>query len=107
MSHGTKPFLVLGKGDSLVVVEDVVSAIKVSRVARAIPLFGSHLPTEWMVKIIKERPKRVFIWLDNDKWTESMKFTAKMNTLAPICKSVRTEEDPKVYDETQILLKLL
>lgn len=102
LSHGSKPFILFGEGDPIVVVEDVVSAIKVSRVCTALPLFGSHLPGDWMVRIAKMKPSKVVIWLDNDKIFESREYSYKMRQLVPTCFSLSTQKDPKEYDEEDI-----
>lgn len=102
ISHGDKPFILFGTGDPIVVVEDVVSAIKVSRVCTAIPLFGNSLPPEWMVRICKLRPQHVGIWLDSNMVLQARKIVKKFNLLAPIAGTVETELDPKCYTTEQI-----
>lgn len=102
LSHGSKPFILFGTGDPIVVVEDVVSAIKVSRVATALPLFGSHFPGDWMVRVAKLKPSKIVIWLDKDKTFECREYGAKMRTLVPICYSLTTQQDPKAQDTDDI-----
>lgn len=104
LSHGQKPFILFGEGDVIVIVEDVVSAIKVSRVTTALPLFGSHLPPDWMVRLVKLKPERIVLWLDANKLLESRGFARRINNLSNnIATSIYTEEDPKVYDDEDIL----
>jgi hypothetical protein len=51
-----------------VVVEDMLSALKVSRmVRRCIPLYGTHIRSERILELSKEYP--VIVWLDNDNQT--------------------------------------
>lgn len=102
LSHGSKPFILFGEGDPIVVVEDVVSAIKVSRVCTALPLFGSHLPGDWMVRLAKLKPSKIVIWLDNDKIFESREYSAKLRSLVPTCYSLSTQKDPKEYGDEDI-----
>ena len=102
LSHGPKPFVVLGEGEKICLVEDVVSAIKVARVCTAVPLFGAHVPSEWMIKIAKMHPKEVVFWLDRDKQIEGREFAKKFNLLAPVGRSLTTLLDPKAYDEEDI-----
>jgi hypothetical protein len=102
ISHGDKPFILYGDGDDIVVVEDVVSAIKVGKVASAIPLFGNSLPPDWMVRICKLRPKRVLIWLDSNMVQQARKLAKKMNLLSP-CKTIETDLDPKCYSTEEIM----
>lgn len=102
LSHGDKPFILFGRGGTICVVEDVVSAIKVGRVAAGLPLFGNSLPPDWMVLLAKLRPSRILIWLDPDMATQSWKLTRKMNSLCGCARSVRSEMDPKDYSTEQI-----
>ena len=69
-------FNILGnKGDCLVLVEDIISAIKVSKFVRAMPLYGSSIGRERFKRlyILCEEPHKVYIWLDPDKRTEALK----------------------------------
>jgi hypothetical protein len=85
-------------------VEDVVSAIKVARVATALPLFGSHLPGEWMVKLVKMEPARIVLWLDANKLLEARGFARRLNNLTDgIATAIYTEKDPKCYDDEDML----
>lgn len=60
------------EGKTLYLVEDLLSALVVSRglKARAMPLFGTHLTTEHLSRILilkaQEKINRVIVWLDND-----------------------------------------
>jgi hypothetical protein len=106
ISSGQKPFFVWGSyhnTDTLVVVEDVVSAIKVGSVCMSLCLFGSHFSGEWMTKVAKNpRVKRVVIWLDNDKMKEGRAFADKMRLLGLNVVATCTENDPKSYSVAEI-----
>jgi hypothetical protein len=102
LSHGSKPFVLFGAGEPIVIVEDVVSAIKVSRVATALPLFGSNFPSDWMVRLAKLKPSSVVIWLDMDKAKDSRDYAYKFNALLPVARPVATEQDPKCFEEGEI-----
>jgi len=102
LCHGNKPIVLFGNGNVLVVVEDVVSAIKVGRIATGLPLFGNSLSPDRMVRIVKLGFSRVLIWLDPDMVEQSRKLTRKLNALAPIARSVMSEMDPKDYSTEQI-----
>lgn len=101
ISHGDKPFYILGdwsKCKKIVVVEDVVSAIVVSRVCGALPLFGSHLSGDWMSKLAKiDGVEEYVIWLDHDKYPDAIKFCSKMKLLGVNCTVRDTMQDPKTY----------
>jgi hypothetical protein len=105
LSSGKKTTLTLyGESDKLVVVEDVLSAIKVSRLSPdycAMPLLGSYMSPEWS-RIVSERFKWVRIWLDRDKAKESLKMARNLSALGIDSRSVITELDPKEYSKEQI-----
>ena len=107
IQHGDKPYVLIGSGEIggvVVFCEDAISAIKVGRVATAVPLFGNALPPDWMVRTLKLiRPNRVFIWLDSDMDQQSRRLAKKMNLLAPgLVRTIETELDPKAYSTEKI-----
>lgn len=102
LSHGSKPFILFGMVAPLVVVEDVVSAIKISRHATALPLFGAHFPGDWMARIARLKPPKVIVWLDRDKSLECREYATKMRSLVPLCYSLSTHHDPKAQSDEDI-----
>lgn len=105
-SVGRKPSTILGMSAAkgkLVVVEDIISAIKISRHTAALPLFGSYFSPEAMVRISKlSFISEVIIWLDYNKYAEAIKFASKMSILKPttvIC----TQKDPKAINDEDLL----
>lgn len=97
-----KPVLTFyGDGDKLIVVEDVLSAIKVSRVTTAMPLLGSYMPLEWAT-IVCKRFKQVGIWLDRDKAKESLKMARILRERGLDSGSIITDLDPKEYSTEKI-----
>lgn len=53
-------------GGAMVLTEDILSAIKVSRVANATALLGTHTPQENLAYILRNKPDVVLLWLDDD-----------------------------------------
>lgn len=49
-----------------IIVEDIISAIKVSKCQQALPIFGSHLSTKKLLTI-RNKCSEIVIWLDPDK----------------------------------------
>lgn len=91
--------------DTAVLVEDIISAIKVSRVVDSIALIGSH-PTPEVINWIAKRYKNIFIWLDNDK-PEVIKMQNKLHSLFRVLvpgkvKLILTDKDPKEYSTEEI-----
>ena len=101
LTYGEKPFVLFGVGEPLVVVEDIFSAIRVSRVTSAVPLFGSVIPARWMVNIANVS-KKVIVWLDNDKYREGLKYARSLQLLGVHAKAIQTQHDPKEYGEEYI-----
>lgn len=80
----------------LVVVEDPISALVVSRVYNALPLFGAHLPTSWYRKLLLTDNDLLVFWLDRDKAKESMKLALSFRHLIQT-DFIVSPLDPKCY----------
>lgn len=96
--------------DTVVLVEDCLSAIKVSRGESTICLLGSH-PTPEVINWIASRYNNIYIWLDNDK-PEVIKQQNKLKSLFEVLvtgevKLILTNKDPKEFstEEIEELLK--
>jgi len=98
---------VIGRGDSVVLVEDLISAHKVGQVAEAIPLFGTkvHAP---VIYYLNTTNKPVVLWLDKDQEGTVYKLAGRLQLLfsRPI-KVVITQKDPKCLDLQTIKEKLV
>lgn len=88
-------------GLKVVVVEDVVSAIKVSRLCHSICLFGTSLSTEKM-RQIAERYKELVIWLDPDKTKHAAKCTMKARPYFNHVRAIHTNKDPKDFSTKEM-----
>lgn len=98
---GKDVFFTCNTGQQIVVlVEDILSAIKVGRVAGSIALLGSYVAHS-VASMLKG--KKVVVWLDDDKYVEAIKYAAKLRAVHNIdAVNLRTMKDPKEYDEKQI-----
>jgi DNA-directed RNA polymerase subunit RPC12/RpoP len=87
--------------DTYVLVEDILSAIRVSKAAKvnAIALLTTSVPTKVLVKL---RKKKVIIWLDFDVLDATMKYFRKANALSIDARYIRTTKDPKGYTDQRI-----
>jgi hypothetical protein len=85
----------------VVVVEDSVSAIKVSRVCDCSPLWGANISTHKALGLSRLYSKLV-IWLDSDKYATAVKLANKFSVLFEDVKVVYTENDPKEYSTEAI-----
>lgn len=70
LSHTLSPTIIHHNnvgGTTLVLVEDLLSSIKVGRYADCIPLFSTSLSDKTLAYISAQGYKEVLVWLDNDK----------------------------------------
>lgn len=88
---------------SVVLVEDFVSAIKVSRYCTCSPLLGCSIDANG-VNWLRETFSRVRVWLDMDKATQALREASKLNIKDT--QIILTQFDPKDYT-TQEIVKIL
>ena len=86
---------------TLVLVEDVVSAIRVGHTVACAPLFGSHLSVKNALRYNILYPELV-LWLDKDKEKYSMSCAHQLQMLGLHCISITTDKDPKEYSDKEI-----
>jgi len=82
-------------GDSIVLVEDLISAHKVGQIATAIPLFGTRVhPCHLYYLINTDKP--VILWLDKDQELNVKKQALNLGSLlGRNIKVITTDKDPK------------
>jgi hypothetical protein len=85
----------------LVLVEDYLSAIRVSHSFSSIPLHGTFAPRELILKLLPQRPILRF-WLDRDAADKAITQTNKVLQFLPDCGTIITEKDPKCYTNEEI-----
>lgn len=90
----------------VVLVEDMISAIKVGRHLPTVCLFGSQVESHKLA-LLSRYFKDVTLWLDYDKKAyvigEAM---ARCGNFFPKCSALSTTDDPKVYDDAGIRKEL-
>ena len=79
-----------------VLVEDIVSAIKVSKICGAIPIFGSSVSTKQILRL-KSIVDEVWFWLDPDMRGKSLKLAHISNTLGLTAHTIFSDKDPKEH----------
>jgi hypothetical protein len=82
------------KSNSLVLVEDIVSAIKVSAIKQCSPIFGSVISNNRLLRL-KNFYDTLYIWLDPDKRKESLQFANKARLFGFTCYTIFSDKDPK------------
>lgn len=108
ISYGQKPYEILpsrnGECDVLVIVEDYVSAIKVSRFYNTLPLFGSYLPLDKLNNLVNNpKSEWILIWLDHDMFGTSLNMARKLANLGKSCGIINTPKDPKSNTNEEII----
>ena len=105
MSSGNKPLTIYGEGGTLLVVEDVLSAIKIARLRHegycATPLLGSSMSKQAQTQLVK-RYKKIHIWLDRDKAKNAVSIRNRLRSLGVNSRVIITPLDPKEYNKTEI-----
>jgi len=94
------------RNSTIVIVEDSLSAIKVSGYIDSMPLLGSYLPILKILAIKKLRYDNVIIWLDHDKYKNALDIAEHFTLLGVGTRIVVTPLDPKEYTLEYIKDKL-
>jgi hypothetical protein len=91
---------ILGKGDRIVLTEDIVSAIKVSKCCvKAMPLFGSFVGVTRFKRlyVLFGNNFEVALWLDPDKRKEALKETKLGRVHGLVTRIIFSDKDPKEH----------
>lgn len=100
-SKGKKPVLTYGTGNTCVLVEDIISAIKVGRQFVSIPMLGAK-PTEEIIQALHSYDG-VVLWGDADKMRENIVVRNKLSEmLGKQVKLCFTSLDPKCYNDLEV-----
>lgn len=92
------------ESDTLILVESIISAIKVSRFAQSAPLFGSVISMKRFLAINHFWPN-VILWLDPDKRKEAIQQADKGRSVIPNVSVIISDKKPKdhTYNELKDL----
>lgn len=91
------------KDSSIILVEDIISTIKLSRIYNSSCLFGSSINYNKYINIYNtNKPKELIIWLDKDKRKESYIYSYKLNNIGVKSRVISTELDPKCYSTEEL-----
>jgi twinkle protein len=103
LSNGPKPLTTYGKSATIILVEDILSAIKVSRVQQVCssPLLGSSLASHFEQELVNNY-EMAYIWLDRDKAKNAIRIKNRLKGLGLPSKVIVTELDPKEYTTKEI-----
>ena len=104
MSSGEKPLTIYGQSDTAVLVEDILSAIKVARLRgeySGVPLLGSTLSYQ-AEEQLSSQFKKILIWLDRDKAINALRIKRKFLQRGIDSRVIITDNDPKEYSKGEI-----
>lgn len=87
--------------ETVVVTEDLISAIKVSRYCTAMPLFGAYASDSRLNRLRRLYSKLV-VWLDYDKLIEARRAVSRASRIGFNASAIHTELDPKELSDKQI-----
>ena len=92
----------------IILVEDAISALKVSRQFRAVCLHGCHVSLEMLLEIIEIAGGKedIVLALDKDATSKALKFIVEWRFLAPNFRAVPLEKDLKYVSDKEILSRL-
>jgi hypothetical protein len=102
ITSGVKPVLLYGTNpDTIIIVEDIISAVKVARQYSALPMLGS-MPSADATSHLQGF-KNVIVWNDRDKARESLKTARNLSErLGKRVRVVISDKDPKEYSDLEI-----
>lgn len=86
---------------TIVLVEDMVSAIRVSKQLPTLCLFSADIST-WKLNLLKLYDNNLCWWLDKDKQKEAAKQAIHASSLGINIRLVVTDLDPKCYSDNEI-----
>lgn len=99
-------FNILGNKSSnkLILVEDIISAIKVSRFTSAMPLYGNNVGIERFKRLYKliDRKTQVVIWLDPDMRQKSITEHRRGILCGIDTRIIYSDKDPKEHNYEEI-----
>jgi hypothetical protein len=87
-------------GNTLVLCEDYLSALRVGRKYSAIPLLGAHVPLDLVLPLLG-RYSCILVWLDPDKRLEAIKAANRISQYIS-SRAVLSDRDPKEYTDEEI-----
>jgi hypothetical protein len=105
LSKGIKPLTIFGNGNTIVCVEDILSAIKIARLEPEIcatPLLGSSMSLE-TTQSLSERFNKVLIWLDRDKAKDAIRISRNLKQRGVNSNVVISPKDPKEYTKGELI----
>lgn len=93
--HIIYPNITAEQKDTIILTEDLVSAIRVSEYKPAMPLWGSDIPLQ-TIRRLASRFSTVGVWLDPDMKQKAVRDVLRISQYVP-CFFIESTMDPKFY----------
>jgi len=90
------------RDSSIVLVEDLLSYYKVSKIQRCMCLFGSNVSSKKLAQLMLLNYKHIILWLDYDKYNYAQSVVPKARMLGLQASILVTKDDPKGYSYVEI-----
>lgn len=91
--------------DDVVLVEDVISTIRVGRHIDTFGLLYAYIPTTLIMYLFTQYD-RVILWLDPDKLNRMVRQVNRFRSFGMNVVMIRADQDPKFYSDEEITEKL-
>lgn len=104
ITHGNKPYKIFPNhpiNDTCILVEDLISALKISQLTNSFCLFGTTLKQEHELKLAKDFSD-IIVWLDYDKYKKAIETARQIKNLGIRCWVTQATKDPKYYTYNEI-----
>lgn len=85
--------------EQLVIVEDQLSAIRLSKYTSSVALMGTHLNGPRVFELLASRPTKMHLWLDADAFDKAVKYAIQYKCFS-VCK---LEKDVKNLSEPELI----
>lgn len=85
----------------MVITEDALSSLKISRWSDAMPALGTNVPLSKIIAL-KGLYSKMVVWLDSDKWREARAIADAGRFVGLSTTTILTDLDPKCYSYEQL-----
>jgi len=90
--------------DIFILVEDIVSSIRIARHAQSMALLSNSIPTNAMKFLVG---KDIAIVLDNDATSHALKIKNRYSLFFKSCSVIAIDKDPKNMDDDELVQKII
>lgn len=86
----------------VILTEDILSAVKVSRQFDSFPLLGTSITKNTLQQLVMMGYQQIIVWLDRDKWRAAIEIAETAKWLGVSARAIYTELDPKEFSNETI-----